>query len=128
MSKVHDAMRSLDRAQESGVLRNLVGALIDELATEVPDDPKLESVRADLTAASRSYESSRKEDLALRFYLAIRTLNHEYEMLTERLRKMERRAQIPEPLPAAHEAVTTHEAAPPTSEHAASMTVTAGQA
>ena len=103
MSKVHDAMRNLERgvpeAVPTGALRNLVGALIGELAQELPDDAKLESVRADLLAASRSFEVSKKEDLALRFYLATRSLINEYELLHERLRKSERerRMQIAEP-------------------------------
>jgi hypothetical protein len=75
----------------SGALSNLVGALIGELAGEVPDDPKLETVRADLLAASHSYENGKKKDLALRFYLAMRSLLHEYELLHERLRKTEKR-------------------------------------
>lgn len=113
MSKVHDAMRSLEHkgAPDNGsrpALRNLIGALIEELVDEMPDDPKLETVRADLLAASRSYESGKKKDLALRFYLAIRTLLHEHEILQERLHKAERRyenapvvaqdPQEPEPL------------------------------
>lgn len=102
MSKVHDAMRHLETksAPESGpaaALSNLVGALIEELAHEVPDDPRLETVRADLMAASRSYDTCKKKDLALRFYLATRSLLREYEIEHERLRKAERRAQAPEP-------------------------------
>jgi len=101
MSKVHEAMRSLDRMtppEDGSALNNLVGALIDELANEVPDDPNLESVRVDLVAAGRSYESCKKKDLALRFYLTIRALLREYELLHQRLRKSEkeRRAQLSE--------------------------------
>ena len=86
MSKVHDAMRHLEHksAPETGsgaALNNLVGALIEELADEVPDDPKLETVRADLLAASRSFETGKKKDLALRFYLAVRALLQEIEHL-----------------------------------------------
>jgi hypothetical protein len=58
---------------------------------------KLESVRADLLAASRSYESCKKKDLALRFYLATRSLLREYELLNANLRRAERRAALPEP-------------------------------
>jgi hypothetical protein len=92
MSRVHDAMRHLERksAPESGsgaALSNLVGALIDELADEMPDDSHLEAVRADLLAASRSYESGDKQDLALRFYLAIRSLLREHTLLQERLKQ-----------------------------------------
>jgi hypothetical protein len=102
MSKVHDAMRSLEQKPLAEpapheAIRSLVGALLDELAREVPDDPKLETVRADLTAASRSYESYKKKDLALRFYLATRSLLHEYEALSATVRRAERRAPVQEP-------------------------------
>jgi hypothetical protein len=60
-------------------MSKLVGALIEELAHDVPDDPRLETVRADLLAASRSYEAGKKKDLALRFYLAVRSLLQELE-------------------------------------------------
>jgi hypothetical protein len=102
MSKVHDAMRKLEyrsapETNSSAALSNLVGALIEELADEVPDDPKLETVKADFLAASRSYETCKKEDLALRFYLAMRSFLREYELLQERLRKAEKKLQAPEP-------------------------------
>lgn len=102
MSKVHDAMRGLEQkntheTSPGAALNNLVGALIEELADEVPDDPKLETVRADLLAASRSYETCKKKDLALRFYLATRSLLREYEIVHERLKKAERRMQVTEP-------------------------------
>jgi hypothetical protein len=94
MSRVHNAMRRLEHvgAQETGsgaALSNLVGALIDELADEIPDDPHLEAVRNDLLAASRSYDTGDKKDLALRFYLAFRSLLHEHAFLSERLRQAE---------------------------------------
>ncbi len=116
MSKVHDAMRHLElkSTPETGpgaALSNLVGALIEELAHEVPDDPKLETVRADLLAASRSYETCKKKDLALRFYLAMRSLLREHELLQDRFRRSERRMQIPELPNVTPEA---SEAAPPT--------------
>jgi hypothetical protein len=60
-------------------MSKLVGALIEELAHDVPDDPRLETVRADLLAASKSYEAGKKKDLALRFYLAVRSLLQELE-------------------------------------------------
>jgi hypothetical protein len=96
MSRVHDAMRNLEQksAPENGsgvALGNLVGALIEELADEVPDDQRLETVRADLIAASRSFEAGKKKDLALRFYLATRSLLREYELLQERLKKAEKK-------------------------------------
>jgi hypothetical protein len=98
MSRVHNAMRSLEQSgvPEKGpgaALNNLVGALLEELADDMPDDPKLESVRADILAASRSYETSKKKDLALRFYLATRSLLRENELLQERLRKAEKKNQ-----------------------------------
>ena len=101
MSKVHDAMRSLEHKPSaepapSASLSSLVGALLGELASEVPDDPKLETVRADLFAASRTYESSKKKELALRFYLATRSLLHEYEQVSANLRRAERRPPPPE--------------------------------
>lgn len=85
-------------------LTNLVGALIAELADDVPDDPAMEGVRADLTAVSRSYEVDKKKDVALRFYLAIRSLLRENEMLRDKLRKAEResRTEAPSPAPEHH--------------------------
>jgi hypothetical protein len=64
-----------------GTMSKLVGALIEELAHEVPDDPRLEIVRGDLLAASSAYESGKKKDVALRFYLAARALLQELERL-----------------------------------------------
>ena len=101
MSRVHDAMRNLEQkgAPERdpvAVPGNLVGALIGELADEVPDDPNLESVRADLLSASRSYEQDKKKDLALRFYLAMRSVLRANEMLQDRLRKVEKRNRAAE--------------------------------
>jgi exonuclease V gamma subunit len=79
--------------EPSSTLSNLVGALLEELADEIPDDLKLEAVKTDLVAASRSYENSKKKDLALRFYLATRALLREYEVLHDRLRHMEKKNQ-----------------------------------
>jgi hypothetical protein len=102
MSKVHYAMCGLEQntvaePASGSALSSLVGALLEELAAELPDDPKLETVRADLVAASRTYESCMKKDLALRFYLATRSLLREYELLNASLRRAERRASPPEP-------------------------------
>ncbi|HUA86720.1 MAG TPA: hypothetical protein VMB85_22840 [Bryobacteraceae bacterium] len=55
-------------------LGQLVGALLLQLADDVPDVVGLETVKADLLAASKSYETGTKQDLALRFYLATRSL------------------------------------------------------
>lgn len=94
MSRVHDAVRRLEQRNgpeggPGGALSNLVGALIQELADEIPDDPYLETVRTDLQAASRQYETGSKKDLALRFYLATRSLLREHAILQERLRQAE---------------------------------------
>lgn len=62
-------------------MSKLIGALIEELAHDMPDDPRLETVQSDLLAASRCYESGKKKDLALRFYLAVRALMQEIEHL-----------------------------------------------
>lgn len=101
MSRVHDAMRNLEQksAPEKDPVAapgNLVGALIGELADEVPDDPNLESVRADLLSVSRSYEQDKKKDLALRFYLAMRSVLRANEMLQDPLRKLEKRNRAAE--------------------------------
>ncbi len=79
--------------EQSATLNNLVGALLEELADEIPDDLKLESVKTDLAAASHSYENSKKKDLALRFYLATRSLLREYELLHDRLKHAEKKNQ-----------------------------------
>lgn len=96
MSRVHDAMRNLEQKNlpektASANMTNLVGALLQELADELPDDPKLESVRADFLTLSRTYESSKRKDLVLRFYLATRGLIREYEALQERVKRAEKR-------------------------------------
>ena len=99
MSRVHNAMRGLEQRnaaepEKPGAnMNNLVGALLEELADEVSDDLKIESVKTDLVAASRSYETSKKKDLALRFYLATRSLLREYELLHDRLRHAEKKNQ-----------------------------------
>lgn len=72
------------RAQEpESTMSRLVGALLEELAHEIPEDTRLEGVRADLLAASASYEHGNKKDLALRFYLAIHSLLFEFERLSK---------------------------------------------
>ncbi len=100
MSRVHNAMRGLEyrntaapEKEPSATLSNLVGALLEELADEISDDLKLESVKTDLVAVSRFYENSKKKDLALRFYLATRSLLREYELLHDRLRHVEKKNQ-----------------------------------
>ena len=62
-------------------MSKLVGALLLELVADVPDKPGFESVKADLLAASQAYEYAQKKDLALRFYLAIRSLLHLQDQL-----------------------------------------------
>ena len=100
MSRIHTAMRRLEHrgAPEMGAdkaLRDLVCALIEELADEVPEDANLETVRADLLAASNSYETGDKKDLAMRFYLTVRALLRENALLHER-------TKLPEPPKAIH--------------------------
>jgi len=75
-------------------MSKLVGALIEELAHDVPDDPRLETVRADLLAASKSYEAGRKKDLALRFYLAVRSLLQELEHAQQAMKPKESTAAV----------------------------------
>lgn len=102
MSRVHDAMRRLEnkpaaaKASDSA-LNNLVGALLEELADEVPDDPRLETIRADLLAAASSYQTGDKKDLAMRFYLATRSLLREYEDLEARTKPATQPAANPAP-------------------------------
>jgi hypothetical protein len=93
-------MRRLENgnAPETGsdkALGNLVCALIEELADEVPEAANLETVRADLLAASSAYESGDKKDLAMRFYLTVRALLRENALLQER-------GRIPEPATVHH--------------------------
>ena len=78
MSRVHDAMRGLEHRSppetaSGGALGSLVGGLLEELANEVPDEPRLDTVRMDLIAASR-LSGHQQKDLTLRFYLAFRSL------------------------------------------------------
>ena len=98
MSRVHDAMRRLEgrpmaAKTNDSALSNLVGALLEELADEVPDDPRLETVRVDLLAAASSYQSGDKKDLAMRFYLATRSLLRELEDVEGRTKPTQPPAQ-----------------------------------
>ena len=79
-------------------MSKLVGALLLELAEDVPDKPGYESVRADLLAASQMYEQGKKKDLVLRFYLAFRSLFHELKRLEklEAARAREAAAAVPD--------------------------------
>jgi hypothetical protein len=84
MSQTYEVLRRIGKKgspESETAMGNLMGALLEELAKDVPDDPRLETVRADILTASRLYETSEKKDLALRFYLAIRSLLHEVERL-----------------------------------------------
>jgi hypothetical protein len=86
MSQTYEVLRRIGKrgAPESdSAMGNLMGALIEELSKDVPDDPRLETVRADILTASRTYETSDKRDLALRFYLAVRSLLIEVERLQQ---------------------------------------------
>jgi hypothetical protein len=92
MSRVHDAVRRLEHRPDvspGASRRSLVCGLIEELADQVPDDPRLDIVKSDLLAASHSCESVADHELPLRFYLAIRSLLREHAVLRERLRKVE---------------------------------------
>jgi len=102
MSRVHDAMRRLERGKAPErspevALSNLVGALLEELADEMPDDPRLETIRTDLLAAAASYATGDKKDLAMRFYLAFRSLQRENALLAEQLRRAEAAKASPPP-------------------------------
>src|SRR5579871_5300293 len=84
MSQTYEVLRRIGKKNGSdsdSAMGKLMGALIEELAKDVPDDPRFETVRADILAASRTYETSGKRDLALRFYLAFRSLLIEIEHL-----------------------------------------------
>jgi len=87
MSRVHNALRRLENGGSSQTVSALISAMLRELADEVPDEAYLEGVRADLVVASRMYETAKKEDIALRFYLAISSLLKEQTLLRERLKR-----------------------------------------
>jgi hypothetical protein len=70
------------KAPATGV-SGLVGALIEELADDLPDDLFFETVRADLLGANRA----RDADKTLRFYLLIRWLLRERILLQKRFNK-----------------------------------------
>jgi hypothetical protein len=94
MSRVHDAMRRIARKSVSDLTfgsprRNLVGALIEELADEIPDDAGLEMVKADLLGVVQTAEASGDNETPLRFYLAMRALLREYAALQDRLKKFD---------------------------------------
>lgn len=84
MSQTYEVLRRLGKRgspESETAMGKLMGALIEELAKDVPDDPRLDTVKSDILTASRVYENSDKKDLALRFYLAMRTLLLEVERL-----------------------------------------------
>ncbi len=84
MSQTYEVLRRIGKRsspESETAMGNLMGALIEELAKDVPDDPRLETVKSDILTASRVYETSDKKDLALRFYLAMRSLLLEVERL-----------------------------------------------
>lgn len=92
----------------------LVGELLRELAEDVPDKPGFESVRADLLTASKVYEYGKKKDLALRFYLAIRSLFHALERRaeTEAAKRQDARAGSDAEQGASHHEPGMHETVP----------------
>lgn len=67
-----------NQSQSSNAVGHLVAALVAELANELPDNVHLEGVRADLLAASRSYDQGKVQEFTLRFYLAFRSLLSEF--------------------------------------------------
>jgi hypothetical protein len=85
MSQTYEFLRRIGKRgpESETAMGKLMGALIEELAKDVPDDPRLETVRADILTASRVYETSDKKDLALRFYLALRSLILEVDRLQQ---------------------------------------------
>jgi hypothetical protein len=85
VSALTQAQTGIPKEGADDTMSKLVGALLLELVDDVPDKPGFESLRADLLAACQVYDDGKKKDLALRFYLAIRSLLH----LLDRLEKME---------------------------------------
>jgi hypothetical protein len=73
----------MEHASENSMSK-LMGALIAELASQVPTDSRLEIVRSDLLAASALYESGKRDELTLRFYLVITFLLRELQQLNQR--------------------------------------------
>ena len=91
MSRVHDALRRIEHrgateSRANSAMSSLVKALIEEVADEVPDDPRLETVRIDLLAAC---EAGDQTEFGLRFYLSIRSLLRAYSSLQERIKAAE---------------------------------------
>jgi hypothetical protein len=85
----HNCLESHQESPEGKRLRaasSPVGALIEDLAYELPDDPYFETVRTDLLSASRSDGEGQEKDLMLRLYLAFRSLLREHAILRKRLR------------------------------------------
>jgi len=73
--------QSREEEGSNSVSASPVGALIEDLAHEVPDDPYFETIRTDLLSASRSDKTGQEKDLILRLYLAIRSLLREHARL-----------------------------------------------
>src|ERR1700677_455413 len=69
-------------------MSNLMGALIAELASQVPVDSRLEIVRSDLLAASKAasnlYAPGKRDELTMRFYLVITFLLRELQQMSQR--------------------------------------------
>jgi hypothetical protein len=74
-------------------MSGLVGALIEELAYDLPDDLFFETVRTDLLRANRA----RNADKTLRFYLLIKWLLRERILLQRRLNRAQSEMD-PQPL------------------------------
>ena len=86
MSQTYEVLRRIGKKgspESETAMGKLMGALIEELSKDVPDDPGLETVKSDILTASRVYETSEKRDVAMRFYLAVRTLLQELERVKQ---------------------------------------------
>jgi len=84
----------MEHASESNMSK-LMGALIAELASQVPTDSRLEIVKSDLLAASTLYDSGKRDELTLRFYLVITFLLRELQQLNQRRLADEAHAEGP---------------------------------
>jgi hypothetical protein len=76
------ALSAMPQVKPPGTAVNgLIGALIEELADNLPDDLSFETVRAELLGANRA----RDADKTLRFYLLIKRLLRDRILLQKRL-------------------------------------------
>ena len=88
------ALSAMPQVKTPGTaMSGLVGALIEELADDLPDDLFFETVRTDLLRANRA----RDADKTLRFYLLIKWLLRERILLQRRLNRAQSEMD-PQPL------------------------------